>query len=84
MSDSTSYCTNNFNFKDNDLLIEIILNIYSGTSMEKYDGDENCGICWEELKDKYAIVLHCTHVFHRNCLLQNVLKYKRTNCPECQ
>ena len=80
----TSYNDDNFKLEDDDILIETIINIYAGKSIDKYEESGHCDICWEDLKGKYVILLNCDHGFHRNCILQNIIKYKRQNCPSCK
>jgi hypothetical protein len=74
----------NFNLDDPDLLIEVLINLCDGESHAKYDKSGDCDICWEKLKGQYVLSLKCNHVFHRNCLLQNIIKYKREDCPSCE
>ena len=42
-----------------------------------------CQICLDEIVGTYTLTTNCQHSFHRNCILKNVLDYKRDKCPTC-
>lgn len=48
--------------------------------MVKYDGEENCSICFEKMKSGRQKMLPCGHFYHPAC----INKWKKTSCPLCR
>ena len=50
---------------------------------KEYDKEADCVICTESLLGKYVFEFGCdeTHVFHRHCILSNIMEYQRYKCP---
>jgi hypothetical protein len=71
--------------KTDDVIAEILLDLkYDCTINEKAQCNKTCSICFSEVNDSYTIELKCSHTFHRECFMKNLLDYKRTQCPNCQ
>lgn len=71
---------------DIDIIMEIILILNCNfNAYSKYNKNDVCGICFCEALDQYVLEFPCSnkHIFHRNCLLMNIINYKRFNCPLC-
>lgn len=77
-----------------DILAEVLLTYkYGCTATDKYDKDEECAVCYDNMKDTYTITLSCgdKHTFHRNCVLtmiqmeqtKNYLSRSANKCPAC-
>lgn len=58
---------------------------YGLTAYSSFFKDINCDICFDSLLGQYALQYPCdfNHIYHRNCLLTNVLIYGRKSCPSC-
>ncbi|AYV78333.1 MAG: hypothetical protein Edafosvirus10_8 [Edafosvirus sp.] len=70
-------------FQD-DILLEVVLTSkYGWLNIGRYYQIDDCQICLECLKDTYVLILPCDHVFHKNCILKNIVEYKRYKCPQC-
>lgn len=73
---------------DNDVIAEILLlNSYSFKQSEKYTGNDeiNCTICSKPLRGEYVLQGSCpeTHIYHRNCILNQILVKKKFMCDAC-
>ena len=82
---STSFQQVPLNSKD-DIVAELILIMQHGFKVySKYDKDGQCQICLDDLLNQYVFEYPCNknHAFHRNCLLTNMLNYKKFSCPSC-
>lgn len=44
-----------------------------------------CGICHKTKKeaDKLVILFPCTHIFHLDCMMYEVVQQKCRQCPSC-
>lgn len=73
-----------FDFRDNDILAEILLNKKNHIPTLSQQKEGNCVICYEEMKGTYTIMLLCGDTYHRNCLLSYVLHHKNDDCAVCQ
>jgi hypothetical protein len=74
-----------FNFKDNDILIEVIMLLNKSVqSHDIFPCNYDCEICFDDIKGKYGMVLKCGHCYHRNCFLSNVVRFKRSKCSVCE
>ena len=71
---------------EDDILAELLLIDQHGVKAHsRWHREENCAFCYDTLKDQYVFQYPCDpdHVYHRNCLLMNVIVYKRLHCPLC-
>ena len=57
-------------------------------SLQYFEKNEKCGICFEEIKDKFT--LHCGDFFCRECVitlieesLKNIALFNKIECPRC-
>ena len=48
----------------------------------KHNCSDNCPICLDDIYSKTIVKLECGHVFHRECLINNIKNSK--NCPYCR
>lgn len=62
----------------------ILLKNYGWKSFKcNYDG-KKCDICWNDLKDSYVLQTECDHVYHKECILKNIIEWNRQQCPTCK
>ena len=54
--------------------------------VRKYEIDQDCSICYVSMKNKNVYYLPCNHVYHKNCLKQqiNEMYYMKKNCALCR
>lgn len=53
-------------------------------TLKREDYKSNCPICLESLRVRDSILLSCSHVFHKNCII-NFEKFTQTKkCPICR
>ena len=83
----TNYFYNN---KENDVGNSFIeeANETEDLSLKYFEKNEKCGICFEEIQDKFT--LHCGDFFCRECIiilieesLKNITLFDRIECPRC-
>lgn len=48
-----------------------------------YEGDQECKICLDSMKDGYILESKCKHLFHVDCVLRFIVLYENDCCPEC-
>ena len=67
-----------------EFLLEVAM-IRNGMKVyEKYAEDEPCQICWNSVGGEYTFKLVCGHLYHRNCMLNNIINYNRGGCEVCK
>lgn len=59
----------------------MLIRYYNCKNNGIYDKDEDCPICTDTLKDEYVLILPCNHVFHRECIMENMFTHCRDECP---
>jgi hypothetical protein len=51
---------------------------------DTYDGDGTCSICLDDFKDKCVFKLKCSHMYHRECILESIIHCGGTVCCLCR
>lgn len=64
------------------MLEAILAKYYNITQEDWYQGDIECPICLDTLKDQCALQTPCGHDFHSMCLMKTIMHSFR-KCPEC-
>ena len=87
-----NFITNYFyNNKENEKISNSFLEesiVTEELSLQYFEKNEKCGICFEEMKDKFT--LHCGDFFCRECVitlieesLKNISLFDKIECPRC-
>lgn len=66
------------------LTMELLLATFFGhTFHQRYENEELCVICMEEMKGTYCCTTKCGHTLHWKCARDGYFKYHSTKCLNC-
>ncbi len=66
------------------MLAELVLTKNYGFTVDKKSSlEDDCAICMETMKDKIVVNIPCGHSYHYECIMECIVEYKFTKCPEC-
>lgn len=69
---------------EKEILCELLLvTKYEWKQHPKYNEEKFCDICMDEMKNEYILQTNCCHFFHRDCIMEALIRYKFLKCPKC-
>jgi hypothetical protein len=75
---------NNFKFNEEDISAEIVLLNSGGISCRENKENTLCCRCEKSVFNTYTLSFNCNHIYHRNCLLRQIITDKITECQLCR
>lgn len=66
-----------------DFLFEVVLLRKGVYIYNKYIGKADCRMCWDHLENECVYELTCGHLYHRQCVLDNIIKNNKYGCEIC-
>lgn len=67
-----------------EFLFEVVILRNGATIHDKFLKKDVCQLCWNDLNNTYTFELKCGHLYHRKCMLDNIIINNKAGCEICK